>query len=181
VLSRAVGVPVVSVSALRRWNIGKLKQELGRARRGTMAVTYPQIESGVATILTLLTPELATRGVALSILAGDATLKPLLSEVLPPNLLEQLDELRALAQRGLARPISVLISHCRVAAVDELLATLRQSSAFREDGLRDRIGRVCTHSIYGIPILAAVLGLAYLLVGKIGAGTLVDFHAAAAF
>ncbi|HEV7484881.1 MAG TPA: ferrous iron transport protein B [Thermoanaerobaculia bacterium] len=174
-LSRAIGVPVVSVSALRRWNISKLKQELGHAARGTTTVTYPAaIEAGITAIRALLKPALATRGVALSILAGDATLKPLLAETCPAIVLEQLDDLRAFAQRGLARPISVLISHCRVAAVDELLASLRQSSEFREDGLRDRLGRICMHPIYGIPILLGVLALAWLLVGKIGAGTLVD-------
>jgi len=175
-LSRAVGVPIVSVSALRGWNIGRLKQELGNATRATMAVTYPAaIETGVVAIRKLLKPELASRGVALAILAGDATLKPLLSESCTRDVLEQLDELRAIAQRHLARPISVLISHCRVAAVDELLATLRQSSAFRADGFRERLGRICMHPVYGIPILAGVLALAWFLVGKIAAGTLVDF------
>src|SRR5437016_1292625 len=33
-LESAIGVPVVSVSALRRWNIGKLRNELGRMKRG---------------------------------------------------------------------------------------------------------------------------------------------------
>ena len=175
-LSRAIGVPVVSVSALRRWNIGRLKQAVGQPARGTMAVTYPRpIESGIAAIQALLKPELASRGVALSILAGDATLRPLLEESCSTNTLEQFDDLRAIAQRSLARPVSVLISHCRVAAVDDLLAELRHTTGARKDGLRDRIGRVCMHSIYGLPILGAVLGLAYLLVGKIGAGTLVDF------
>src|SRR3954454_4562009 len=65
-LSRAVGVPVVSVSALRRWNIGKLKQDLGRATRGTMAVTYPPaIESGIVAVQALLPSEFASRGVAI--------------------------------------------------------------------------------------------------------------------
>src|SRR3954471_4835848 len=95
-LSRAGGVPVVSVSALRRWNIGRLKQAIDQPARGTMAVTYPPpIESGVAAIQALLKPELASRGVALSILAGDATIKPLLTESYPANVLEQFDALRA--------------------------------------------------------------------------------------
>src|SRR5436305_4391834 len=174
-LSRAIGVPVVSVSALRGWNISKLKQGLAGATRATMSVTYPAaIEAGVAAIQAMLKPELASRGIALAILAGDATLKPFLIESCAAGVLEQLDDIRAIAQRGLARPISVLISHCRVAAVDELLTSLRQSSAFREDGFRERIGRVCMHPIYGIPILLGVLAAAWLLVGKIGAGTLVD-------
>jgi len=174
-LSRAVGVPIVSVSALRGWNISKLKKDLARATRATMRVTYPAaIEAGVTAIQALLKPELACRGIALAILAGDATLKPFLTESCPLTVLEQLDDIRNLAQRGLARPISVLISHCRVASIDELLTSLRQSSAFREDGFRDRVGRICMHPIYGIPILLGVLALAWLLVGKIGAGTLVD-------
>jgi ferrous iron transport protein B len=174
-LSRAIGIPVVSVSALRGWNIARLKQELGRAACASMSVTYPApIETGITAIQALLPREFAVRGVALSILAGDTTLKPLLTEICKRDVLEQLDDLRAVAQRGLARPISVLISHCRVAAVDQLLAALRQSSAFREDGVRERIGRTCMHPLYGIPILAGVLALAWLLVGKIGAGTLVD-------
>src|SRR3954453_23058942 len=172
-LSRAIGVPVISVSALRGWNISKLKQGLAGATPATMSVTYPAaIEAGITAIQALLKP--ASRGTALAILAGDATLKPFLTESCTANVLAQLDDLRAIAQRGFARPISVLISHCRVAAVDELLATLRQSSAFREDGFRERIGRVCMHPIYGIPILLGVLAAAWLLVGKIGAGTLVD-------
>jgi ferrous iron transporter FeoB len=178
-LARAIGVPVVSVSALRRWNIGKLKQELGRATRGTMTVAYPiAIENGVTAVRATLeqhAPFIANRGVALAILAGDVTLRPLLVASCPPRALEQLDELRAVAQRGLARPISTLISHCRVAAVDDLLATLRQATVIRQDGFRDRLGRICMHSVKGIPILVAILWLAWLLVGKIGAGTLVDF------
>ena len=178
-LERAVGVPVVSVSALRRWNIGKLKQDLSRAARGSMAASYPSaIENGIAAIRAMLqqhAPFIANRGVALSILAGDATLRPLLASSCPAPVLGQLDEVRAAAQRELARPISTLISHCRVAAVDDLLATLRQATVLRQDGFRDRLGRTCMHSIRGIPILVAILGLAWLLVGKIGAGTLVDF------
>ncbi|MBV9184557.1 MAG: 50S ribosome-binding GTPase, partial [Acidobacteria bacterium] len=162
-LERVLGVPVVSVSALRRWNIGKLKQELGRSRRGTMTATYPPpIERGVAAVVATLkehAPSLATRGVALSILAGDATLRPLIEASCPAPVGERLDAVRAAAQGQLARPIGVLISHVRVAAVDTLMATLRQAAAAGQDGLRDRIGRVCMHSIKGIPILIVVLAL----------------------
>ena len=177
-LARALGVPVVAVSALRRWNIAKLKQELGNAATGTLAVSYPSaIESGITAITELLerhAPSLANRGVALSILAGDETLRPLLITSCPAPALAQLDDARAGVQRQIARPLSTLVSHCRVAAVDELLATMQRQTAAHVDGLRDRIGRLCMHSIYGIPILLVVLGLAWLLVGKIGAGVLVD-------
>jgi ferrous iron transport protein B len=76
-LSRAIGVPVVSVSALRGWNISKLKQALAGATRATLCVTYPAaIEAGITAIQAVLKPELASRGIALAILAGDATLAP---------------------------------------------------------------------------------------------------------
>ena len=177
-LSRAVGAPVVSVSALRRWNIGKLKQELGHASCGSMKVSYPAaIENGIAAIRATLqqhAPLVASRGVALSILAGDATLRPLLTSSCPSPVLAQLDDVRAVAQQQLARPLSTLISHCRVAAVDQLLATMQRQTTLFAGSIRDRIGRICMHSIYGIPILLVVLALAWLLVGKIGAGVLVD-------
>ena len=177
-LSQAVGVPFVSVSALRRWNIGKLKLALESACRGSMAVAYPSaVEEGIVAVrdaLELHAPFIANRGVALAILAGDVTLRPLLTASCPASVLAQLDDLRAAVQSQLARPLSTLISHSRVATVDELLATMQRKSASHVDGLRDRIGRTCMHSIYGIPILLGVLALAWLLVGKIGAGTLVD-------
>ena len=45
----------------------------------------------------------------------------------------------------------------------------------RDAALSHAIGRVATHPVWGLPILAVVLFLAYKIVGVFGAGTAVDF------
>lgn len=178
-LTTALGVPVVLVSALRRWNIGRLKQDLGAAALSSMTTRYPlAIEEGVTSVVAALlphAPHLASRGVGLCILAGDATLRPLLAVCCPPLTLILLDEIRAAAQRRLSTPTGVVIAHCRVAYIDQLLGSIQQASIGRDDATSQKIGAICMHRIWGFPILALVLALAWLLVGKIGAGTLVDF------
>jgi ferrous iron transport protein B len=177
-LSHALAVPVVVVSALRRWNIGRLKQDLGAASVSSMATRYPSaIEEGVASVVAALlphAPQLANRGVALCILAGDATLRPLLTASCSSQILALLDEVRAGAQLKLSTPMGVAIAHCRVAAVDQLLNSIQQASIGRDDAKSQTIGAICMHRFWGIPILILVLALAWLIVGKIGAGTLVD-------
>jgi ferrous iron transport protein B len=177
-LGAALGVPVVAVSALRRWNIGRLKQELSGPAPGNLTADYPAaIESALSQILEVLAaeaPALANRGVALAILSGDNTLAALLAERLSARALERLDCLRAAAEIQFSRRVSIVIAHHRVAAIDRLLMSLAHQTAAREDRFRDSLGRLCMHPVWGAPILVIVLGLAYLLVGKLGAGTLVD-------
>ncbi len=177
-LSVAIGVPVVVVSALRRWNIGRLKQELSRPATGCMVACYPPaIEEGLSAIIeTLCTeaPQLASRGVALSILAGDATLAPLLRSRLAARTIDRLEWLRRAAEGQLGKPMSIVIVHSRVAAVDRLLVSLEHAPAEQHNHFREKLGRLCMHPLWGAPILLVVLVLAWLLVGKLGAGTLVD-------
>ncbi|MFL6245696.1 MAG: ferrous iron transport protein B [Thermoanaerobaculia bacterium] len=64
-LSAAIGVPVVATSALRRWNVERLRAEAVRPRRSTLRANYgEEIESAVRKIG-------GNRGVALSSLADD--------------------------------------------------------------------------------------------------------------
>ena len=177
-LSTAIGVPVVVVSALRRWNIGRLQQELSRPATGCMVASYPPaIEEGLSAIMETLcseAPQLASRGVALSILAGDATLAPLLRSRLAARTIDRLELLRRAAEGQLAQPMSIVIVHSRVAAVDRLLVSLEHAPAEHHYHFREKLGRLCMHPVWGVPILLVVLVLAWLLVGKLGAGTLVD-------
>ncbi|MGZ8710073.1 MAG: nucleoside recognition domain-containing protein, partial [Thermoanaerobaculia bacterium] len=112
----------------------------------------------------------ASRGIALSILSGDETLKP----HLPEEALPELDRIRADVQRTLAQPLSVVISNARVAAVDRLLGTADAKQEQAKSNFRDWLGVMSMHPIWGVPILAAVLYVAWLFVGKFGAGFLVD-------
>ncbi|MGZ5474688.1 MAG: ferrous iron transport protein B, partial [Thermoanaerobaculia bacterium] len=182
-ISAALGVPVVATSALRRWNLERLKREALAPRRAKVNVAYPDaIEQGIVRVMDVLAiapapPPTATRqlptasrGIALSILSGDETLKP----HLPEEALPELDRIRADVQRTLAQPLSVVISNARVAAVDRLLGTADAKQEQAKSNFRDWLGVMSMHPIWGVPILAAVLYVAWLFVGKFGAGFLVD-------
>lgn len=184
-LASVLGVPVVVVSALRRWNIGRLKDTLRDSTTSSWSATYPAaIEDGVVSVITTLrghAPHLANRGVALCVLAGDATLRPILAAASPPLVLTLLDEIRAAAQRQIAIPISLAIANARIAAVDQLLDSIQHAAIRRDDARSQTIGAICMHRVWGLPILLLVLAAAWFFVGKLGAGTLVDFMQTAVF
>jgi ferrous iron transport protein B len=163
-LSETLGIPVVATSALRRWNIEKLKREALQPRMATIHAAYPPpIEEAIAV-------SGLSRGLALSMLAGDETLKPHLD----PAKLESFDAIRERAQSQLPIPLGVAIANARVAAVNALIGTAASAPTRARNGFRDWVGRISIHPVWGVPFLLFVLWIAYLFVGKFGAGYLVD-------
>ncbi len=168
-LADALGVPVVATSALRRWNIEKLQRAAAEPKRATISVSYgAAIEEAVTALCSggrsrppVAEAATATRGIALSYLAGDDSVRALL----PANA----EAIREAAGGMLA----VAIANARLAVVDALLEGGTRHSNVR--GVRAWLGRVSMHPVWGVPILAGVLWIAYEFVGKFGAGTLVDF------
>lgn len=176
-LARTLGIPVVATSALRRWNLERLKREALRAARSNIVAAYPQaIEEGVTAILAMNDESSAearpiSRGLALSILAGDETLKPFLD----PAHLEQFDAIRERAQARLAQPLSYTIANARLTAVDQLLGASEVLQTMPNASFREWLGAITMHPFWGVPFLLGVLYIAYLFVGKFAAGTVVDF------
>jgi ferrous iron transport protein B len=173
-LSAVVGIPVVATSALRRWNLERLKRDAVRPARARISVAYPAaIETAVLSIIAELagTPDLATRGVALSVLAGDETLKPFL----PAASLDRLDSIREAAQAQLSQAMSWLIVTARLTAVDRILGNAAMKQSLPRNNIREWLGAMTMHPLWGWPFLLAVLYIAWLFVGKFGAGIVVDF------
>ncbi len=170
-LSETLGIAVVATSALRRWNIEKLKRDALRPRKATIHATYPQpIEDAIAELTGGDLRGCPTRGMALSVLAGDETLKPFLHG----DELARYDDIRERAQSRLPVPLGVAIANARVAAVDALIGSAHSHPTKAQNGFRDWIGRISIHPVWGVPFLFFVLWIAYLFVGKFGAGFLVD-------
>lgn len=171
-ISHAIGVPVVATSALRRWNLERLKREALRPGIAKVAVAYPEaLELGITRVLDVLsTFGKYSRGIAVSILAGDETLAP----HLPADALPELDRVRADVQRTMAQPLSVVIANARIASVDRIVGAASAKQDTHKGGWRDKVGVLTMHPIWGIPFLIGVLYIAWLFVGNFGAGTLVD-------
>ena len=156
-LASVLGIPVVATSALRRWNIERLKREAVKPGRAKASVAYPEaIERGVHEVLETLERSdgpYVSRGVALSILSGDETLKPFL----PASSLTQLDAIRERVQTAFPQPLSYVIASARLAAVDRLLGNASVQQTSTRDGFRHWLGGVSMHPVWGVPFLVAVL------------------------
>ena len=76
----------------------------------------------------------------------------------------------------MAQPLSVAIANARVAAVDRLLGNAAAKEHASRGNVRDRIGVWSMHPVWGVPVLGVVLYIAWLFVGKFGAGTLVEVN-----
>ena len=138
-LAELIGVPVVAVSALRRWNLEKLKKHAMRPTRSRLTVRYPEaVENAIA---------------ASGMSRGDA--------------------LSMICSAGGAPELAAPIAAARLAVVDEIIDAVSQEKAATRG--RDTFGALCMHRIWGWPILFGVLYIAWLFVGKLGAGVLVDF------
>lgn len=152
-LEAALGVPVVATSALKRWNIEKLKAAARQPRHAKVGVDYgEEIERAIAGATEM------SRGEALSMLiAGRRDAAPPAGED--------------------AGATAYAIAGARMAAVDKLVALATASQAQRENAHKftNWLGALAMHRIWGVPILLGVLYVAWLFVGKFGAGICVDF------
>jgi ferrous iron transport protein B len=132
-LSEQLGVPVIATSALKRWNIEKLKTHALTPRRAEFRARYP------------LPVEKAMRDSGLP--RGEA--------------------LAMLANTEFAADIAA----ARSAAVDDVC----QSNVDSRARLSSTWSGILIHPFWGFVVLAAVLYISWLFVGKLGAGILVDF------
>jgi len=140
-LADRLGVPVVAVSALRRWNLEKLKRHAVRPTRSRITIRYATaVEEAIAFLR-----------------AGG---------------MSRADALTALCGGDASPEVAAGIAATRLDLVDDII---REVMAEAQPRSRDLIGALCMHRIWGVPIMLAVLYAAWLFVGKLGAGTLVDF------
>jgi ferrous iron transport protein B len=87
--------------------------------------------------------------------------------------LRELQTLRADLQFSCVEPLPVLIQGVRLAYVERLAAEVIVTSGQGWRGFGERLGRLTTHPLWGLLILAGVLYGLYWFVGVFGAGTMV--------
>lgn len=179
VLAARLGVDVVPAVAVRRQGLPRLLAALAAPRAARVRVSYPRpLEEALAEVAPLLpAASISARALAVMVLAGDETLVGWLRERLPPAALGRIEEVRQRLRRSLPDHLAYVVdrSRRRVAALlSEGLLTRRRPAGPASEAAADRWARLTTHPVWGVPILAAVLALAYFFVGVFGAGTLVD-------
>ncbi len=176
-----LGLPVIATAAANGVGVDQLRAELAREIPDPSAfrVDYPEpIESAVTRISGLLNGRygIASRAMALLLLQRESSVWERMRRA-DPEAAEDIEQIVAQTEQQYSRPLTFPIAVARQKAADSLAEkALSRKPRMVRSSLREVIGRLAMHPVAGIPILAAVLyfGL-YLLVGKVGAGVVVDF------
>ncbi len=173
-LEKRTGIPVLPTTAVRGVGLERIPERLADATVGRSLPSYPAAVEHAAIRLAAQLPDAygaARRGLALMLLAGDRSL----DEELGGEVRDLAEDERGKLERSLGSPVAAVLARARFAAVDELLAESYHSDRTLAGSLRDRLGALTMHPVWGLPVLLLVLFAAYEFVGVFGAGTLVNF------
>jgi ferrous iron transport protein B len=176
-LEKHLRIPVVPATATRGAGLDAIPRRLAEAAVADARPSYPAAVEHAAVAVGALLPEATgkqRRGVALMLLAGDRTLASWAAATLDPAQRRRVDEERTALERALGISAATAIARARHRAVAELLRLVYRQDRAPHGSLRDRLGVLSMHPLWGVPVLAAVLFAAYEFVGVFGAGTLVD-------
>jgi ferrous iron transport protein B len=109
-------------------------------------------------------------------LCGDESFRDELKRRAGPASYSLIEAARVEAQSGCDDPLAAVVNHARLRAawsIADRMRTRRTSSKSRRRRAAEALELLTTHPVWGLPILAAVLWLAYEFVGVLGASTLV--------
>jgi ferrous iron transport protein B len=176
-LERRLGIPVIPATAIRQDGLDEIPRRLTDAAVARLPVAYPAVlDRAVLEIAAQLPESLgpARRGLATMLLAGDRTLASWAEERLTITERASLEQRRAELERVLGCSVAAVVGRARHRAVSALLRAVMHLERERRGTLRDRLGALSMHPLWGVPVLGLVLVVAYLFVGVFGAGTLVD-------
>ena len=178
-LEGRLGVPAVPTVAVRKKGVDRLLPLLGNAPPPALRIDYGKsIEEAVSRMEALLpeTSPVGRRALALMLLCGDDSLGPWLAENVQGGDIREMNAIRNRLLEENGGDIAYRVNQVRLARIDALLSDLgEEPSPPRRRDLAQALGRYAMDPVLGIPILLAVLFLAYGFVGVFGAGILVDF------
>ena len=177
-LEERFGVPAIPTVAVRKKGTDRLLPLLERPVAATPRVRYgDRIEAAVDRMEALLPPDtpVGRRALAIMLLCGDDSLSPWLADRVPGHRVREMNAVRNRLIGEVGEDIAYQVNQTRLAWIDRLLGELGQEPAPPAGrDLAQRFGSLAMDPVYGIPILAGVLLLAYGFVGVFGAGYLVD-------
>lgn len=177
-LERIVGAPAVATVAVRKKGMERLLSLAVAAGPPRLRIDYGEaIEEAVARMERLLPDELPVRkrSVALMLLCGDDSLAPWLAEHAAGGAVREMNAVRNALAEKLGCDIAFRVNQVRLKWIDSVLGRLvDEAPVDRGTDWAQRFGRYAMDPVYGLPILAGVLFLAYEFVGDFGAGVLVD-------
>jgi ferrous iron transport protein B len=169
-----LALPVIPTIAVHGEGVEHVVSALQTARPPDLHLHYdPAIEAALAKIGPALpSSPIKPRALGLLWLSGDPAAAVWLRARLDAPAFQHMIASRDTAAQACAGPLCVALQRTRLRYVEQVLASTVHERGGQAQ-LASRLGRLATHPLWGIPILAAVLYAFYWFVGVFGAGTLV--------
>lgn len=175
-LAKHIDAAVIPTTAVRGEGIEALNMAIRASRVPDFHVRYPkQIERELKEI-SIQFPEasIAPRALALMWLSNDPLARDWIHEHIDETIYEELDLRRQRLEAAIQEPLSTAIQRARLDFVERVGSLVLNDSGEGDRSFGARLGRLSTHPVWGLGILAAVLLGLYWFVGIFGAGILVD-------
>jgi ferrous iron transport protein B len=178
-LEGRIGVAAIPTVAVRKKGIDRLLALAERSAPAGVDISYgDRIESAIAQMESLLPPSVPVgkRALALMLLCGDDSLSPWLAESVRGERIREMNAVRNRLVEEIGSDVVYRVNQIRLQWIDSLLdGNGNEPSAPGGTDWPQAFGRYAMDPLYGVPILLAVLFMAYEFVGVFGAKFLVDF------
>src|SRR5574340_221094 len=178
-LEADLGVPAVATSAATGLGLSRLNALVSGPvpALSNLRVTYPSpIEAAIARIGELLkgSYRISPRAVALLLLQRDRGARERVLAA-DPDALPEIDRVIAETEAWYPQSLAMPIAVARQKVADRIArrALVKKTRPARPSPA-EALGRLTVHPIAGVPVALLALFLVYLVVGKLGAGVLVD-------
>ncbi len=176
-LSRLLGLPVTATSAPRGEGVVRLRELIPTAGHPSRRPCYPAaIEKGLEELAPLFTKHPGSAHLlAMLVMAKDPFINDWLAASYDADTLGKARSVAGRVQAQYTKPLHLIMAQSRDKAAAELARQVIRRPEEVTSGLAERIGVITRRPLTGIPIFLLVLWLLYEIVGRLAAGTLVDF------
>jgi ferrous iron transport protein B len=175
-LADGLNIPVIPTTATRGLGLDEVTNSLQSASSPDLHLEYPaEIEVALKDVCdNIPDAPISPRAVALLWLSGDPVVESWLSSQVDEPTLQALYNRRSTLTGSYDQPLATVIQVTRLEQVDRLVSSAIIATGAGWYGLSAKLGRLATHPLWGLIILALVLYGLYWFVGIFGAGILVD-------
>lgn len=184
-LEKRIGIPAIPTVAVTKKGVDRLMLMSESSNPPPLRISYGEkIESAVTRMEALIpfSAPLGKRALALMLLCGDDSLTQWLAENIRSESIREMNEIRNRVVEDVGEDIAYRVNQIRLRWIDSILEGLwNEPQEARGRNWPQVFGRYAMDPLFGVPILLAVLFLAYEFVGVFGAKILVDMLEGAVF
>ncbi len=180
-LSKALGCPVIGISALLKTDIERVKEaissRLNEAEVSQIRIEYP---AEIEKVLTAWAPKLGNiahfhgadeRWVGTKLLEEDAWMIRMVSGVLEQS---EIETAVASLHKSLREYPDVIMADCRYGFINTIVRQVMTMKKRTSADVSDKIDKVLMHRVLGIPIFLVVMYLVFWITINVG-GAFIDF------